>query len=92
MSEIMKKVESVFGSAASRGSKMRELYTATQQQKESVTAWGIRLEDILQRAMEKGHVRSEGKIDLLKDIFWRGLRSEKMKNATRVHFETISNF
>ena len=92
VSEIMKKLESVFGSVATRESIMREFYTATQQQEESVTAWGLRLEEILQRAMEKGHVRAEDRNDLLKDTFWRGLRSEKLKNATRVHFESISNF
>ena len=92
VSEIMKKLESVFGSVATRESIMREFYTATQQQEESVTAWGLRLEEILQRAMEKGHIRSEDRNDLLKDVFWRGLRSEKMKNATRVHFNSISNF
>ena len=90
--EIMKKLESVFGSIATRGAIMREFYTATQQQDESVSLWGLRLEEIIHRALEKGHIRPEEKNDLLKDIFWRGLRSEKMKNATRVHFESISNF
>ena len=92
VSEIKKKLESVFGSVATRESIMREFYTATQQQEESVPAWGLRLEEILQRAMEKGHVRSEDRNDLLKDTFWRGLRSEKLKNATRVNFVSISNF
>ena len=92
VSEIMKKLESVFGSVATRESIMREFYTTTQQQEESVTAWGLRLEEMLQRAMEKGHVISEDRNYLLKDTFLRGLRSEKLKNATRVNFESISNF
>ena len=57
-----------------------------------MSLWGLRLEEIIHRTLEKGHIRPEEKNDLLKDIFWRGLRSEKMKNATRVHFESISNF
>ena len=42
VSEIMKKLESVFASVATRECIMREFYTATQQQEESVTAWGLR--------------------------------------------------
>ena len=90
--EIMTKLQSVFGNVATRGSIMRKFYTVIQKQDESVTAWGLRLEEKLQKATEKGHVRSEEKNDLLKDAFWRGLRSERLKNATRVHFELISNF
>ena len=90
--EIMTKLQSVFGNVATRGSIMRKFDTAIQKQDESVTAWGLRLEEKLQKATEKGHVRSEEKNDLLKDAFWRGLRSERLKNATRVHFELISNF
>ena len=90
--EMMNKLQAVFETVATRGSIMKEFYTAAQKQDESVTAWGLRLEEILQRAAEKGHIKIEEKNDLLKDTFWRGLRSERLKNATRVHFESISKF
>ena len=54
--------------------------------------WGLRLEEILQKAIIKGHVKLEDKNDMLRNNFWKHLRSDKLKNATRVHFESISNF
>ena len=90
--EIMNKLQSVFGNVATRGSIMRKFYTALQKQDESVRSWGLRLEEILLQATEKGQIKAEEKNDLLKDAFWRGLRSERLKNATRVRFESISNF
>ena len=72
--EMMNKLQAVFETVATRGSIMKEFYTAAQKQDESVTAWGLRLEEILQRATEKGHIKAEEKNDLLKDTFWRGLR------------------
>lgn len=53
---------------------------------------GLRLEEILQKALIKGHVKQEDKNDMLRNNFWKHLRSDKLKNATRVHFESISNF
>ena len=37
-------------------------------------------------------MKKEEKNDLLKEQFWRQLRSERLKNATRVHYNTISSF
>lgn len=48
--------------------------------------WGIRLEEIFQKAKDKGHVTDEQKDQMLKNKFWRGLYSSDLKNATRVFF------
>lgn len=37
-------------------------------------------------------MKEEDKDDILRQKFWRGLRSEKLKNATRVQFECITKF
>ena len=42
--------------------------------------------------MTKGYIKKEQRNDLLKEQFWRSLRSEKLKNATRVDNNTISSF
>lgn len=90
--EILDRLEGVFGNVATGESVLQEFYTATQKADESVTAWGLRLEEILQKALIKGHVKQEDKNDMLRNNFWKHLRSDKLKNATRVHFESISNF
>ena len=71
---------------------LQEFYTAIQKQDESVNGWGLRLEEVLKKAIDKGHVKDEEKDDRLRQKFWRGLRIEKLRNATRLQFESIKNF
>lgn len=92
VSSIMDRLEGVFGNVATGESILQEFYTATQKSDESVTAWGLRLEEILQKAVDKGHVRLDEKNDMLKTKFWRSLRSDRLKTATRIHYETMSSF
>ena len=57
--DILDRMESVFGNVAAGESVTQEFYTAIQKQDEIVTAWGLRLEEILQKAVRKGHVKQE---------------------------------
>ena len=50
------------------------------------------IEEILKKAIDKGHVSPEQKNTMLKTKFWRALYSTELKNATRVHFESIESF
>ena len=90
--DILDRLEGVFGNVASGESALEEFYTASQKQDESVAAWGLRLEEILQKAVQKGHVKVEDKNDMLRTKFWLSLRSDRLKNATRVHYESITKF
>ena len=90
--QIIEKLESVCGNVASGESILQEFYTATQKPNESVALWGIRIEEILQKAIEKGHVNPQQKNGMLKNKFWRALYDKDLKNATRVHFEAIESF
>ena len=62
------------------------------QEDETVTAWDLRLEEILQKAVSKGHVKQEEIDSMLKAKFWRCLRSDRLKNATHIHYETATSF
>ena len=90
--EIMERLESTFANVATGMSVMQEFFTASQKQEESVAAWALRLEEIMQNAIDKGQIKEEEKDDLLRDKFWRSLRSERLKNATRIDFRTVSNY
>ena len=90
--DIMDRLENAFGNVASGMSVLQEFFTASQKQDESVRAWALRLEEIMQNAIEKRHIKEEEKEELLKDKFWRSLCSERLKNATRIDFRTITNF
>ena len=92
LEDIMKTLDVQFGSVTTGISAMQEFFTASQKQDESAASWGLRLETIIQKAIDKGYMKKEEKNDLLKEQFWRQLRSERLKNATRVHYNTISSF
>lgn len=90
--EIIKKIENVFGNVASGEAVLQELYTAKESSEESVADWGLRLEDILQKAIDKGHVAGNSKNEMLRSKFWRSLYSQDLKNATKIYHETIEEF
>ena len=90
--EILKRLERVFGNVASGESTLQEFYTATQKQSENVVAWGLRLEEIIKNAVDKGHVKQEATNNMLKNRFWKGLRTEKLKNRTQIHFINIDDY
>ena len=89
---MMDKLEGVFGNVAKGQLVLKEFYTAAQLETETVTAWGLRLEEILQKAIEKGYVKKEQRNNMLKEQFWTALMSEHLKNATRVKYEFIEDF
>ena len=90
--EIVNRLQSVYRYVASCDAVIEEFYTAEQRPEESVADWGIRLEYILQKAIDKGHVVEKGKNDVLRRKFWRSLYSQELKNATQIHFEMIQDF
>ena len=90
--DIINKLESVFGNIASGESVLQEFYTASQKPDESVTMWGLRIEEFLQRAIEKGHVTQEQRKKMLRTKFWRVLYSTDLQNATRVYYHEIKEF
>ena len=90
--DIVKRLESVYGNVASGEAVLQEFYTVHQEENESVTDWGLRLEQILQRAKEKGHVNEERKDQMLRDKFWRSLYDQNLKNATKIYHQSLTSF
>ena len=91
--QIKEKLESVFGNVCNDMSILQEFYTASQKAGESVTLWGIRIEEILQKAVQKGHaVTVDQKDKMLKERFWRGLSSIELQNSTSVHYNASISF
>lgn len=50
------------------------------------------MEQILQRAKEKGHVNEERKDQMLRDKFWRSLYDQNLKNATKIYHQSLTSF
>ena len=90
--DIIEKLQNVFGNVASGESVLTEFYTSAQKSDESVTMWGMRLEQIVQRGIEKGQIEVEKRDEMLRTRFWRYLYNKQLQNATVVHFDQIKNF
>ena len=88
---IENSLQSVFGYVASCGAVIEQFCTAEQGQYKSIADWGIRLENILQKAIDN-HVIETEKNETLRRKFFRSLYSQELTNATQIHFETINDF
>ena len=77
---------------ASGESVLTEFYTLAQKPDESVTMWGLRLEQLVQRGIEKGQIDEAKRDEMLRTRFWRYLYSKELQNATVMHFDQIKNF
>ena len=90
--ELIEKLQNVFGNVASGESVLTEFYTSSQQPTESVTMWGLRLEEIVQRDIEKGQISEGQKDEMLRTRFWRNLYNKELQNATRVYYDQLKDF
>ena len=84
--EMIAKLERVFGNVASGASIVHEFYNAYQKPDESTTNWGLRLEELFEKAKDKGHVVQEQKELMLRNKFWRDLHRQNLKAITHVYF------
>ncbi|XP_053385864.1 trichohyalin-like [Mercenaria mercenaria] len=91
-SELMEKLEEVYGSLKESDTLLQDFFSAWQNPTESSSDWGIRIENLFQRVVEKGDVDELNRNDMLKRKFWKGLQSEKLKEALRVSFESKDTF
>ena len=90
--QMIEKLERTCGNVASGQSVLQEFFTAEQKENESVALWGIRLEEIYQRAVNKGFASTEQRDKQLIERFWRSLRSIDLQNATSVYYHSATSF
>ena len=90
--EILATLETNFGDIKSGESIMEEFYTAKQEKDEDISAWGVRLKTIIQKAVRKGQILESKTDDMLKTRFWRYMKNTELRNATRVYFDTAETF
>ncbi|KAH3693756.1 hypothetical protein DPMN_081196 [Dreissena polymorpha] len=85
--EILTELEDNFGNVASSDTFLSRFLSAEQKTGASVTQWGLRLEEMLLQVIRKSKIDEQERRFMLRKTFWRGLKSEELRNATRVHFE-----
>ncbi|XP_052806571.1 trichohyalin-like [Mya arenaria] len=89
---IVNKLKEVYGNVKTGDRVVTEFYSAKQKEGESCSSWGVRVETLFQQAVEKGEIDEEKRDKKLKERFWRGLRSEKLRMTTRVAYESKDSF
>ncbi|XP_033759520.1 uncharacterized protein LOC117341767 [Pecten maximus] len=91
LDEVLKKLDT-FGNVASNEVVLQQFYSATQKEGESVTAFGCRLEALLQLAINSGHVSPSARDDMIRSKFWTGLRCDRLKGQTRHKYDSIKSY
>ena len=92
LKQILDKLDGIYGIVYSGEAIMQQFYTESQKVSESAAVWACRIEDLLQRAVEKGHVEVKAKNDMLRNKFWTGLVDDRLKNASRHKYDTVKDF
>ena len=91
LQQLLSKFDSIYGNAAGAEAIMAELYNAKQGNKESVSDWSCRLEDLAVRAQQLGQLTNAQVDNTLRSRFWHGLRQE-FRDRTAHKFDSLETF
>lgn len=75
--EIMSDLDNNFGNVASIDTMLSKFLMAEQEQNETISEWGLRIEELLLHVTRKTRLDEHEKKDMLRKRFWRGLRNEE---------------
>jgi hypothetical protein len=87
---VLDRLETLYGTVVSDAALMQQFYTEVQREGETAAEWGCRLQDLVAQLHLKG--KMEVADDMLRTRFWTGLRSERIRNATRHRFDAPGTF
>ena len=91
ISQILEKIESVYGEVDTKEHLLAKFYSAKQEENEDVATWSCRLEDILSTAVERKLVDSSSVNEMLRNMFWQGLKPV-LKDISGYKFGKIEDF
>ena len=89
---IIDKLDGVYGNAYSSEALLEKCVNETQEPNQSVAEYGMKLESIIQSAVEKGDISIVAKNQMLKSKFWSGLRDPLLKKSSWYKFDTTKDF
>ncbi|CAC5408195.1 unnamed protein product [Mytilus coruscus] len=90
--QIIEKLDGVNGNVFSSEALLQTFYMETQKQGQLVADYGMILEGIAEKAIEKGQINTQAKNDMLRSKLWSGFRDPLLKNASRYKYDTVENF
>ncbi len=90
--EILRKFDGLYGTVATEASLLTQFYASQQAESEDVATWSVRLEDIIQKVVSKGLISQGTTNEMLRSKLWTGLANDRLKQATRYKYDTITNY
>ena len=91
LSELLDKLEGIYGILEVGDSLMAQFYNAKQKDGENVNEFGCRLEELLDRAKKSGEFEEKDPNKKLCHFFWKGLH-QYLKDANGHKYDQINNF
>ena len=88
---LLEKLKGLYGVVEHGESILSEFYAAQQGRNEDIATWSCRIEDILEKAIEKGQVTRLATEGMLRSKLWNGLRQE-LKDSTRHYFDSSRSY
>ena len=91
VSQILDKMESVFGTIERGETIMEQFYSARQEKGEDSMSWSCRLEEIYRKAVIKGVAKREETNEKLRSKYWNGLH-QWIRDITGYKFDALTDF
>ena len=91
-SDILSKLDDIYGIVSSRQNLLQQFYLETQQADESVADYSIRIENLLRRATVSTQLHVSVRHEMLCSKLWNGLRDPLLKNSSRYKFDVTKDF
>lgn len=90
--QILTKLDGVFGNIYPTEKLIQQFYATQQEERETVVDYGLRLECILQRCIERKAISLDARNEMLRTKLWSGLKDSNFRNSSRYKYDTIKDF
>ena len=90
--DVLKKFDTIFGNVLSTDQLTHQFFLATQEPKETVVAWGCRLQSIVTKINQQDAKASSYITPILASKFWDDLSNDRIKEALRPKHELKESF
>ena len=91
VSDIIYKLESIFGKIETKASVLAEFFSAKQKEDDDVASWGCRLEDLMNKAIGMKEVKPSQANDMLRNMFYEGMLPS-LQDITGHIFDKCTDF
>ncbi|XP_061170395.1 uncharacterized protein LOC133179718 [Saccostrea echinata] len=89
--QILSKLDGVYGNIYPSEKLIQQFYASKQEEGETVVDFGMRLQSILQRCIERKAISNDVN-EMLRTILWSGFSDNNLRNASRYKYDTINDF